>query len=98
MDYDDPYAMLAWYIVSHCPTAEIAQALTSEDWIRRQIRQELYTQDFRGPFLDTIMEQLDAHNRLWLRRELNELADALLTQLDIERLRHYISEISGISV
>ena len=97
-NYDDPYCMLAWFVVSHFSQAEIAQALTSEDWLRRQLRQECYGQDFRGPFLDTIMEHLDNHNRLWLRRQLNDLADALLTMLDIEKLRHYISEISGISI
>lgn len=96
--YDDPYLLLAWYIASHCTMKEIAQCLTDDDWIRRQIRHECYAQDFRGPFLDTIIEELDGHNRLWLRRVLNELADALLTKLDIEKLRHNVSEITGISV
>lgn len=97
-EYDDPYWMLAWYIVSHCSQAEVAQSLSNDEWILRQIRHELHVQDFRGPFLDTIMEHLDAHNRIWLRGQLNNLADALFLHLDIDKLRGYISGISGISV
>lgn len=97
-EYDDPYWMLAWYVVSHCSQAEVAQSLSNDEWILRQIRHELYVQDFRGPFLDTIMEHLDAHNRLWLRERLNTLAEAMFTKLDLGKLRDYISEISGISV
>lgn len=96
--YDDPYWMLAWYIVSHHSRADIVQALTSKEWLLRQLRQECYLQDFRGPFLDTIMEQVDNHHRLWLRQHLNQLADAFFSMLDVTKLRDYISQICGLSV
>lgn len=92
----DPYIMLAFYIASHFEREEIIKFLTQDEWCRRQLRHEMYALDIRGHFADVVMENLDNHNRLWLRRQLNTLGEALFTQLDVKHLRELVSKITGI--
>lgn len=94
---DDPYLMLALHIVTHYGLPHIRMAVEDDDWLRQRMREECYNLDFSGPFLDTIMEHLDEHKRLWLRKELKDLADALFTQLDLKLLRRRILQIVALS-
>lgn len=96
MTQADPYIMLAFYIASHFPKEEIIKFLTDDAWTKRQIRQECYALDLRGHFLDVLLEYMDNHNRLWLRRQWNAFADAMFTQLDVEHLRELVTRITGI--
>lgn len=93
----DPYIMLAFYIASHFPKEEIQKMLVDDAWVTRQIRQECYALDLRGHFLDLIVENLDNHKRLWLRRLWNEFADGMFSQLDVEHLRELVIRITGIT-
>lgn len=96
-DYDDPYLMLAYYIVSHHSIVEIRRALTDNDWLKSQVQKDCMLLDLAGPYLDTIVQELDEHNRLWLRARLKELGAAMFTQLDVKRLRANIFRIIAIS-
>lgn len=91
--YDDPYLMLAYYIVSHYPIKTIRQAIYDDDWIKARVQEDCMNLDLCGPFLDTIMQYIDEHKRLWLRRQLKQLGAELFTQLDIKLLRKRILQI-----
>lgn len=95
--YDDPYLMLAYHIVSHHSLPEIRRAITDDNWLRTQVQKDCVELDLAGPYLDTIMQDLDEHNRLWLRARLKELGAAMFTQLDLKRLRANIFRIIVIS-
>lgn len=92
-DYDDPYSMLAWHIVSHNDLEGITRALHDKEWLLRRLRQECYAIDLRGPILDVIVEEATDGQRLWLRRNLQVLADSLFENLDVQRLRTNILRI-----
>lgn len=90
---NDPYVMLAYYIVGHYSVIQIERALTDEEWLRNRVREDCVGLDLAGPFLDAIMCEVDQHNRVWLRGRLKELGDALFTKLDVPRLRRHIRGI-----
>lgn len=96
-DYDDPYIMLAYYIISHHSVIEIRRALTDDDWLRTQVQKDCIALDMAGPYLDAIMQELDEHNRLWFRARMKELGAEMFTQLDLKRLRGNIFKIIAIS-
>lgn len=95
--YDDPYLRLALYIISHYPTQQIRRAVEDDEWLRARVREDCMELDLAGPFLDTIMQDIDIHNRLWLRARLKELGDAMYTQLDVKRLRKKIIQLIALS-
>lgn len=95
--YDDQYLMLALYIVTHYSTAYIKRAITDDEWLRDRVCEDCMNLDLAGPFLDTIMQDIDNHKRLWLRGRLKELGAELYTQLDVKRLRKRILQIVALS-
>lgn len=95
--YDDPYLMLAYYIVTHYSLPYIKRAIEDDEWLRDRVCEDCIGLDLAGPFLDTIMEDLDNHNRLWLRGRLKELGEQLFTRLDTKRLRKRILQIVALS-
>lgn len=95
--YDDPYLRLALYIVSHYPIQQIRRAIEDDDWLRARVREDCMELDLAGPFLDTIMQDIDVHKRLWLRVRLKALGDEMFTQLDIKQLRKKIIQLIAIS-
>lgn len=95
--YDDPYLMLALYIVTHYSKTYIKRAIEDDQWLRDRVCEDCMGLDLAGPFLDTIMEDIDSHKRLWLRARLRELGEELFTQLDVKRLRKRILQIVALS-
>lgn len=95
--YDDPYLMLAYYIVSHYPPRIIKRAIYEDEWLLARVQEDCINLDLAGPFLDAIVQDLDEHKRLWLRKHLKVLGEALYTQLDITQLRKRILQIIAIS-
>lgn len=91
--YDDPYLMLALYIVTHYSLPYIKRAIYEDDWLRDRVCEDCVNLDLAGPFLDTIMQEVDEHDRLWLRRHLQELGRQMFTKLDLKRLRKRILQI-----
>lgn len=94
---NDPYIMLAYYIVSHYSLPAIRRALTDDEWIRGRVQEDCMELDLAGPFLDAVMHDIDQHNRLWLRGRLKELGAAMFTMLDLKRLRKHILQIIVLS-
>ena len=87
-DYDDPYKLLAQYLVVFEKPADVVKLLTDDEYLQRRITKELREQDFSGPFLDCLIERLLSEKRkIELRRELDKLAAYLYSTMDKERFR-----------
>lgn len=95
--WDDPYLMLAYYIVSHYPVKTIWRALEDDNWLKMRVQEDCMDLDLKGPFLDAIMQGVDEHNRLWLRGKLKELGAELFSKLDVKLLRQRILQIVVLS-
>lgn len=89
----DPYLMLAYYIVSHYPAPQIQRAIYEDDWLKARMQEDCMNLDLGGPFIDTVMQDIDERDRLWLRRHLKALGAELYTKLDLVRLRKRILQI-----
>lgn len=92
-DYDDGYLMLAYWVVSHNTLPRIKQALVDDNWLRVRVREDCLNLDLAGPFLDAIIQDLTAEEKLWLRARLKVLGDDLFAHLDKKRLRDNIAKI-----
>lgn len=91
--HDDPYVLLAWKIITSQRPADTIRVLFDDEFLRRKIVHEVRTQDFRGPFLDCLIERLVLEKkRMEFMRQLDALADFFYEKLDKERLRDNIVE------
>lgn len=91
--YDDPYAFLACFLISHMSPPMLEKTLADSDALLRLVRDELYNVDFRGPFLDCIETEILANsNKVEEKHELNKLADYFFSKLDVDRLRKKVLE------
>lgn len=90
---DDPYKMLAYFVVSHYSLPQIQRILTEDAYVKKQVVNDCLDLDVHGPFLDAMMYSIEQSKRLWLRGVLRTLGEQMFTQLDLERLRDNIQEI-----
>lgn len=89
--YDDPYTLLAHYIVGNFRPADVMRALTDNSYLKMLIIKEVRDQDFCGHFVDCIIENiLDDKDRMEYMHQLDELAQYYYTRLDKGRLRDEI--------
>lgn len=90
-EFDNPYAILAHHIVGEYRPADVLRALTDNSYLKNLIVKEVRSQDFRGHFVDCIIENiLDDKDRMDYMRKLDELAQYYYTRLDKGRLRDEI--------
>lgn len=94
---NDAYLMLAYYMVGHYTIKQIRQAIYDDDWLKARVQEDCINLDLGGPFIDAIMQDVDEHNRLWLRAHLKALGAELFTKLDLKRLRKRILQIIALS-
>ena len=95
-DYDDPYIMLAHHIISHYSEKEILRVISDDEFVYKLIAKELRGQDFQGPFLDTVMEDiLKNKQRKEMCQHLDKLALYFFDKLDIDKLREKIIEYAS---
>lgn len=91
--YDDPYAFLAFYLISISNKSDLQRILEDDDYVYRMVRKETREQDLAGHFVDAIVEEiLTNKKRMGLMSALDVVADYLCEELDLERLRKKISE------
>lgn len=89
--------MLAYHIVSHYSLPQIRRAIYEDEWLKARVQEDCVNMDLSGPFVDTIMQYLDEHDRLWLRRHLKALGAELFTKLDVKQLRKRILQIIALT-
>lgn len=93
-DFDDPYKLLAHHIVGAYRPADVLRVLTDNSYLKTLIIKEVREQDFRGRFVDCIIENiLDDKDRMDYMHKLDELALYYYTRLDRGRLRDEILSI-----
>lgn len=100
--YDDPYTLLAYHIVSAYRTADVMRCLTDNSYLKTLITKEVREQDFRGHFVDCLIESiLEEKDRMeWMHR-LDDVAAYLYSRLDKGRLRDEILAVlndAGIAI
>lgn len=101
-EYDDPYRLLAAYIVSSFSIALIKRILTNDSFVRSLIVQEAKTMDIGGAFLDCVDQEIISNDRIRKKNVyLKQLGDFYFSELDLNRLRteirRFMSEL-GVSV
>lgn len=90
-EYDDPYRILAHYIVGAYRPADVLRALTDNSYLKTLVIKEVREQDFCGHFLDCIIENiLEEKDRMEYMHKLDDLAYYYYTRLDKGRLRDEI--------
>lgn len=89
--YDDPYVMCVCSLIANHNKAEIRRMMVDNDYVANLILKETRLTDFRGPFLDAIIESiLTDKRRMEMMRELDKLSNYFYNNLDLDRLRKTI--------
>lgn len=90
-EYDNPYQILASYIIAYYRPADVVRMLTDDDYIKVQLIKETRSQDMSGAFTDCIIEDILANKgRMEYMGALDQLAKYYYSKLDKERLRYEI--------
>lgn len=91
---ENSYMILAKHIVDECNNKQIDQIMSGDfSCVRMLILDELMFNDYKGVFLDVIMEDMFTQKKKpYLRGELEELADFLLSDLSPYLLKAYVSK------
>lgn len=92
--YDDPYALLAHYIVAFYRPADVIRILNDNSYIRNRILKETRDLDLGGPYIDCIIEGiLEEKDRMDYMHQLDKLAYYYYSRLDKDRLREEILKV-----
>lgn len=92
--FDDPYKVLAHYIIGHYRPVDILRILTDNSYIKNCITKEVRQCDMGGPYIDCIIEHiLEDKARMEYMRELDRLSAYYYSKLDKNRLREEIKAI-----
>lgn len=92
--YDDPYKILAHYIVGNYRPADVLRVLGDNSYLKNCIIKEVRQCDLSGHYIDCIIENiLDDKDRMEYMHELDKLALFYYSRLDKERLRTEIRSI-----
>lgn len=90
-EIDDPYKILAHYIVGFYRPADVLRILTDNAYLKNQVLKETRDMDLGGHFVDCIIENiLGSKKRMEYMHELDRLGEYYYSYLDKERLRDEI--------
>ena len=93
-EYDDPYKILAHYVIGFYRPADVLRVLTENSYIFTLIQKEVRGLDIGGNFLDCIIEDILAEKkRMEYMGNLDKLAQYYFSKLDKDRLRNEIRNI-----
>ena len=98
--YDDPYKILAHSVIGKYRPADVVRMLSDNEYLLNCIIKEVRQQDFRGDFVDCIIEDILAHKkRMEWMHQCDQLAKNLYKNLDKKRLRgQLIGALSEIGI
>lgn len=89
--YDDPYKILAHYIVGFYRPADVVRVLNDNAYIATLIQKEVRELDIGGSFLDCIIEDiLTKKKRMAYMGHLDTLSKYYYSEFDKDRLRREI--------
>lgn len=90
-DFDNPYRILAYYIVGNYRPSDVMRILADNSYIKNLVLKEVRQQDLGGHFIDCIIENiLEDKDRMDYMHALDRLSDYYYSRLDKERLREEI--------
>lgn len=90
-EYDNPYRLLAAYIVTTFSVISVKRILASSSFVKSLIIHEAKTMDIGGAFLDCIDQEVVANDRVRGKNAyLKVLGEYYFSELDLERLRKEI--------
>lgn len=90
-EIDDPYKILAHYIVGFYRPADVLRILTDNAYLKNQVLKETRDMDLGGHFIDCIIENiLGGKKRMEYMHELDRLGEYYYSYLDKGRLRDEI--------
>lgn len=90
-EIDDPYKILAHYIVGFYRPADVLRILTDNSYLKNLVLKETRMMDLGGHFIDCIIEGILAEkDRMEYMHELDRLGSYYFSRLDKERLRDEI--------
>ena len=93
-DFDNPYKVLAYYIIGNYRPADVVRILTENSYIRNCIQKEVRQLDLGGHYIDCIIENiLEDKSRMEYMHALDRLSDYYYSRLDKERLRKEIRAV-----
>lgn len=94
--YDNPYAVLAWYIVSLPSLQAIKKVLTSDFYVKTLVIEEAKHLDICGHFLDCIDEEVIKKEHIRSKNKwLKALGEFYFSELDLPRLREEVRKYAG---
>lgn len=87
-EYDDPYLVLAMTLFGRMSHSQLRKLLTDDSQILNMVVKEVKEQDYRGCFLDCIIEDILEHGeRVQYMGQLAKLGEYYFQNLDLPRLR-----------
>lgn len=90
-DYDDPYKILAHYIVGFYRPADVVRVLSDDGFVATLVQKETRESDIGGHFLDCIIEEIFCgKKRMEYMHQLDALSRYYYSELDLSRLRKEI--------
>ena len=93
-DYDDPYKLLAHYIVGFYRASDVVRILTDNSYIKNCVLKEVRQMDLGGHFIDCIIENiLEDKDRMEYMHQLDKLSEYYYSKLDKERLRKEVRSL-----
>lgn len=100
--FDDPYKLLAHYIVGFYRPADVLRVLDDNSYVKNCVLKEVRQLDLGGHYIDCIIENiLEDKSRMEYMHQLDNLAAYYYSRLDKERLRKEIRailEYAGIEI
>lgn len=91
-EYDDPYKLLAYSVLGDYRASDVIRMLSDDAFVLNCIAKENRAQDFKGRFIDCIIEDILAHKkRMEYMHELDALSLYYFSQLDLPRFRKELS-------
>lgn len=92
--FDDPYKILAHYIVGFYRPADVLRVLDDNSYVKNCVLKEVRQLDLGGHYIDCIIENiLEDKSRMEYMHQLDNLAAYYYSRLDKERLRKEIRAI-----
>lgn len=93
--YDDPYRVLAAYIVAEWKPIAVKRLMTNNSFVRSVINYQARTLDIGGIFLDCIDQEVIANDHLRQKNAcLKKLGEFYYSELDLPRLRKEVQRFA----
>jgi hypothetical protein len=93
--YDDPYRVLATYLVSVCTPRALSRVMNETAFIKALVLKEARQLEMSGCFLDCIDQEIISNGLLRKKNyHMKKLGEFYFSELDVPRLRREITKFA----